>query len=112
MAERTPNGPSDLLADESQPAASADNYTIDDEDDHQPRGSDPAGSNEREPSLVARLSTDDGGGTIERKPSRQKEAALAEKTSKIMSDYQAYLSEITTEFPQHDDNADGEEELA
>ena len=103
MAERTPNGTADLLADdeerppESEATAA---YTIDDEDGEDDRGGDPSGSNEREPSLITRLSTGASTDGIERKPSRQKEAALAEKTSKIMSDYQAYLSEIETEFPQ------------
>ncbi|KAL3786143.1 hypothetical protein HJC23_010717 [Cyclotella cryptica] len=128
MAERTPNGPSDLLdetppAPAEEPAAAA--YTIDEEEDAAPpsdpsaavsidaRGQDPGGIGEREPSLITRLSSgaaaEGGGDTLHRKGSagwHGKESALAEKTSKIMSDYQAYLAEIETEFPNA---ADGDE---
>jgi hypothetical protein len=114
MAERTPNGPADLLADDEAPPTS---YTIDDEESPpSPKGSDPSGSNEREPSLLTRLSTGAASTTSEdgmaRKPSRQAEVALAEKTSKIMSDYQAYLSEIETEFPRSTEEVDAERSIA
>lgn len=123
--DRTPNGTSDLLDREDAIAAAlsvdnaavaSPNYTIDDdEDDDVPptdpsaaaRGQDPDGMGEREPSSIkSAVAAASSGGEVKTGKYVEKEAKLAEKTSKIMSDYQAYLAEIETEFPTSNDSPD------
>ena len=122
-ALRTPNGAADLLdgaADADRPS-----FTIDgegDEEDALPasdpsaarghkKGQDPDGEGEREPSSIAAAMAAASG---EPKSGKwgAKEAVLAERTSKIMSDYQAYLQEIETEFPTNEESEETDRAIA
>ena len=90
--------PTDLLsgeeADAAIPESKIDSFTIDDDDDDKVAEEEadiPTPLKERKSSS----------GSQRHGKSGAKMAKLSDKTSKIMSDYQAYLQEIETEFPSN-----------
>ena len=128
-AIRTPNGDTDLLDASAKagggsppPDGTGTPFSIDDEeteDELPPNTTTPTGGTKK---VIDGMPTSPGmGGDFGRRDSQsesvcsqntnsgkqgKKLAKLSDKTTKIMSDYQAYLAEIETEFPSGEEGGD------